>query len=107
MTIINKQQYWTGISILLNNFHAINRKLFACIIQKVERIQKGLHHIIDGSNDQDEIVRDDMDTCLLQSQLLHMANGTDASEVQGFVVHLKCVPKKSDKSIEAMGILGK
>ncbi|XP_023308413.2 probable tRNA (uracil-O(2)-)-methyltransferase isoform X1 [Lucilia cuprina] len=104
---LSKQQFWKGISILLNNYHAINRKLFACSIIEVQQIVKGLQQLKLNLNGQhEELIKEDIDKSLLISQLLKI-NNDDIIEnnIEGFVVHFKCIPKKGGNSIHAVGII--
>lgn len=98
---MNKQQFWSGISILLNNYHAINRKLFACEIIKVESVYNGLQQLKDNSLEKKEIEKS-----FLKSYLQKLVNNDDSeNQIDGFIVHFKCIPKKNVESWKAMGIL--
>ncbi|XP_065354873.1 probable tRNA (uracil-O(2)-)-methyltransferase isoform X2 [Calliphora vicina] len=103
---LNKQQFWRGISILLNNYHAINRKLFACSIITAETVTKGLSHLKSNLNEpHEELIKNNLEKSLLIPQLLEITKADNIENIEGFVVNFKCIPKKGGCNVKALGIL--
>lgn len=102
---LNKQQFWRGISVLINNYHAINRKLFACSVIKVEQIIKGLQHLNSNNNESHGVLKEEVDKSLLTAEII--SNNDVPIEIEGFLIHFKCIPKKGGDSVKAIGVLGK
>lgn len=103
---MNKQQFWKGISILVNNYHAINRKLFACEIINAESVFKGLEQLKNGTNslsNKQEIEKNYLKLYLQKT----INNGDREHEIEGFIIHFKCIPKKNGESWRATGIIGR
>ena len=104
--VMNKQYLFRGISILLNNYHAINRKLFACEIIKVESVYEGLQQLKANVNSLGHNKKE-IEKGFLKSYLQKLVNNDDSeNKIEGFIVHLKCIPKKNVECWGAMGILG-
>lgn len=105
---LNKKQFWRGISILLNNYHAINRKLFACSIISAETIIKGLSHLKSNLNEHhEELIKENLEKSLLIPQLLQITKADIIeNNIEGYVVRFKCIHKKGGSNVKALGILG-
>ncbi|XP_013110908.1 probable tRNA (uracil-O(2)-)-methyltransferase [Stomoxys calcitrans] len=88
---INREQFWSVISILLKNYHTINRTICACVIKRVE--------ILSQTDEQVSVP-----TGMLFKHLQDISNNQDRA-CEGFVIDMKCLPKKQQNNIEAVGIL--
>ncbi|XP_053959162.1 probable tRNA (uracil-O(2)-)-methyltransferase [Anastrepha ludens] len=108
-----EKQFWTGLLILIRNYHAINRKIFACIISKVLQVDHGIekfcekdyqlqdigkfcHHAEDAVH---EITEADMESVLHKMG----TSERDLRECEGLLVFFKFLTKKMHKNIDAVG----
>ncbi|XP_073819200.1 probable tRNA (uracil-O(2)-)-methyltransferase [Musca autumnalis] len=91
---MDKQQFWNAISILIRNYHTINRKLCGCVITKVS-MKKFLQN---GTENSDKV---DVD-CLFKYLQNIPENSQDC---KGFVIDFKCLHKKIVSSIRSTGIV--
>lgn len=105
MDTLTEVQFWNACSILIHNYHAVNRKIFACIIQHVEKILKNIHQYNQDCSWEtvNEICNDDV------QQLLsgYSNNKLKDDGTEGFVIHLKLLHKKQEASINAIVIISK
>uniref|UniRef100_A0A1B0BL79 tRNA (uracil-O(2)-)-methyltransferase n=1 Tax=Glossina palpalis gambiensis TaxID=67801 RepID=A0A1B0BL79_9MUSC len=103
MDTLTEVQFWNACSILVRNYHAVNRKIFACIIQQVEKILKNIHQYDQDCNQEtvSEICNDDI------QQLLsgYCKNKLKDDGTEGFVIHLKLLHKKQEPSINAIVVI--
>uniref|UniRef100_A0A1A9WTP7 tRNA (uracil-O(2)-)-methyltransferase n=1 Tax=Glossina brevipalpis TaxID=37001 RepID=A0A1A9WTP7_9MUSC len=103
MDTLTEVQFWNACSILIRNYHAVNRKIFACIIQHVEKVFKNIEQFNHDFNQVNvsEAYNDD-----IHKFLSDHSNGLvkdDGSE--GFVIYLKLLHKKQEASIKAIAII--
>ncbi|XP_017487107.1 PREDICTED: probable tRNA (uracil-O(2)-)-methyltransferase [Rhagoletis zephyria] len=110
---LTEAQFWAGVLILMRNYHAVNRKIFACIIHKVLRVNKEiekcferddcrLHDIWKFRNNVEnvhETTEADMES------VLHKIGESDYTreDCDGFLILFKFLTKKLHKNIEAVG----
>ncbi|XP_061389472.1 probable tRNA (uracil-O(2)-)-methyltransferase [Musca vetustissima] len=89
------QQFWNAISILIRNYHTINRKLCACVISEV-KIREAL-----SSDETESDVAVNTDTLFKYLQNIPKV----PNNCRGFLIYFKCLPKKNENSIRATGIV--
>ncbi|XP_067640946.1 probable tRNA (uracil-O(2)-)-methyltransferase [Eurosta solidaginis] len=112
--IITDKQFWTGVGILIQNYHAINRKIFGCILHKVLKVKKGIK-IISCKDDQQLqdicLNRTGYDVIEITEAAFHSSLNTiseansnqDQEQYEGFILVFKFLTKKLQKNIEAIG----
>lgn len=87
------QEFWNAISILINNYHTVNRKICACVINEV-RVKPGV------SNEDNTVDKDKL--------FSYLKNVSEVpAKCSGFEIDFKCLHKKSKDAIHATGIVGK
>ncbi|XP_034486892.1 probable tRNA (uracil-O(2)-)-methyltransferase [Drosophila innubila] len=85
---IDDKQFWLAITILIKNYHALNKKIFEVIITEVQKQQHGQLY----DSDEDE----------LEQQL--QANASERT-CEGFKIYFKMLTKKLETNILANGTL--
>uniref|UniRef100_A0A1I8N0F0 tRNA (uracil-O(2)-)-methyltransferase n=1 Tax=Musca domestica TaxID=7370 RepID=A0A1I8N0F0_MUSDO len=85
------QEFWNAISILINNYHTVNRKICACVINEV-RVKPGV------SNEDNNVDKDKL--------FSYLKNVSEVpAKCSGFEIDFKCLHKKSKDAIHATGIV--
>ncbi|XP_055857195.1 probable tRNA (uracil-O(2)-)-methyltransferase [Episyrphus balteatus] len=110
MELVN---FWKCISILLKNYHAVNKKIFACKIKTIHKIlndiaiinvdnreiyEKSIQDILNGSSK--------IQACQSSEEdILETLASCDMDKCEGYVVTLKLLTKNDEDSVEARGVL--
>lgn len=107
------KEFWKSVLILLKNYHAVNRKIFACKIESTYKVLRGIEHFLTDNNNvydrvQQELMNGSSEFELRQSEeseILQKLASCDFDECEGCVVNLKFLTKSEDDFVEAIGIL--
>ncbi|XP_075145023.1 putative tRNA (uracil-O(2)-)-methyltransferase [Haematobia irritans] len=83
---INRNTFWYSISVLIRNYHTINRKISVCLINRVDQVEDLQLKCVSPQ---------DMFQYLLD--VSKFREGT----CEGFILDMKCLPKKNQCNIEA------
>jgi len=89
MAAIEEAQFWQAIGILIQNYHALNKKIFELVITQVEKRQDG--RLSDSSEEElEKTLKEDPGkrTCT------------------GFQIGFKLLPKKLPENILGTGTIG-
>ncbi|XP_055904055.1 probable tRNA (uracil-O(2)-)-methyltransferase [Eupeodes corollae] len=106
--------FWKCISILLKNYHAVNKKIFACKTKTTHKIFNGITTL--NVTDSREVYEKAVEDIVNGSSELQVGQSTekdildtlascDKSNCQGYVVTLKFLTKNDEDSIKAVGVI--
>ncbi|XP_011176464.2 probable tRNA (uracil-O(2)-)-methyltransferase [Zeugodacus cucurbitae] len=110
---ITEKQFWTGIVILIRNYNAVNKNIFACVIHKVLKVKKGIAHFsktdysqfsdfLELGKNEDTLVSDSSEVDLIHALCSVEENKSLGDECEGFLILCKFLSKKLQKDIEAV-----
>uniref|UniRef100_A0A0K8UAI9 tRNA (uracil-O(2)-)-methyltransferase n=2 Tax=Bactrocera latifrons TaxID=174628 RepID=A0A0K8UAI9_BACLA len=115
-SFITEIQFWTGIILLIRNYNAVNKKIFACVVHKVLKVHKGIAHILNTCDSQsycDQLfeiskIKNTSVSEKSEADLIHVLrsvveNKNLEEECEGFLIFYKFLTKKLQKNIEAVG----
>lgn len=108
MDPVTIKSFWLAFKILLSNFHAINRRYFATVINVIEEVRSGLEECKlrpEFIDDHKFIVSKSPCNEEYMTKILNNFNGSD---LEGFLITLDILSKKVDESaIKVWAIAGK
>ncbi|XP_014087866.2 probable tRNA (uracil-O(2)-)-methyltransferase [Bactrocera oleae] len=114
-SFITEKQFWTGIFLLIRNYNAVNKSIFACVVQKVLQVKKGIVHFLKVDDTQvscdifeigkidDASVSEKSEADLIHVLRSVVENKNIEEECEGFLIFYKFLTKKLQKNIEAVG----
>lgn len=110
MSEIAEREFWATIPVMLNNYHTINRNIFACLLERIEEIEGDfsdcLLHSSDVGVENEHLL---MKSCKISQLQDYLNNYTkpQRENCKGFLLLLlKLLSKKNKDSIRTFGIIG-
>uniref|UniRef100_W8C276 Putative tRNA (Uracil-O(2)-)-methyltransferase n=1 Tax=Ceratitis capitata TaxID=7213 RepID=W8C276_CERCA len=110
---LTETEFWTGVTVLIRNYHAVNKKIFACVFQKVIRLNEGIgkesdKYICESSNltkvEETVGLGYKSSEAEIESVLYNLvANNESSVDCEGFIIFYKFLTKKLQNNIEAVG----
>lgn len=111
---ITEKQFWTGITILIRNYNAVNKSIFACVVHKVLKVKKGIAHFLEEGDSQlfdffelgkneDTLVSEKSEADLIHVLRCVVENKYLEEECEGFLILYNFLTKKMQNNIKAVG----
>ncbi|XP_037946447.1 probable tRNA (uracil-O(2)-)-methyltransferase [Teleopsis dalmanni] len=108
MAELTEAQFWRCIFILIRNYHAVNKKIFSCVITCVKKIinennQIQTTNVTNVSKQNDERTVCDSTIEELEKYLDNSSSSQRRDKCIGFIINYKLLTKKLGDNITAIG----
>lgn len=109
---ITDSQFWKSIQILVNNFHALNKKIFSCNLEtcwKLKYVPENFRDVFlkaDNSLECKDLWKSSGIECMIDS-VNHLQKEEQGKHYDGFGFVFKLLMKNGKEAIEGIGFIGK